>query len=200
MCENLGEMPDEQSFWSLNLKATMKATWIQAHLGVKWPWWVENNKTLPILREILEAIEAGKVRNGGASRLSKKADVVVALKICGKVIFVLNRTSSVVLCWRCHEETETLTWLVSELQKDKEPSRQRTLRHVPRRVLQGPPRRGKHNPRRRNSSGPLLWKSLETILLARASGTCGPLESSRLSRPTRLGKGSQSRASPRTSR
>ena len=113
-----GESIADQDFESVNLKATMQSKWIEHHLQVRARWWVLNNKNLPLLNEILSAIEKGKVRKGCHAKLSKKPKITVALKVRGKVIMALNSTWSVVLCWIPGQHREYLGWLLSELSKD----------------------------------------------------------------------------------
>eukprot|EP00972_Heterocapsa_arctica_P060303 8894202-Heterocapsa_arctica.AAC.1 len=64
-----------------------------------------------------KAIDGGKVRKGARCRLSRRPNVVVAIKIRDKVLLMQNK-SGLVLCSRPTEEEDTLRWFLEELKKD----------------------------------------------------------------------------------
>jgi len=88
-----------ENFECLPLRTSMEAPWLSKFFKKPAKWWLHNGSKVPLVREIRETIETGKVRKGGASRLSKRADIVVAINVRGKVILVQNTTLPATLCW-----------------------------------------------------------------------------------------------------
>ena len=112
---------EPQTLESLTLKASMSTTWLKKPLRLKsGRWWVDNCRHLPLLQEIRDAIEKGKVRKGAGTRLSKKTDIVVAIKVRGKILLVVNTVVFVSVVFFSDQAAETLEWIISELIKDKE--------------------------------------------------------------------------------
>ena len=110
----------EEDFWCLDLKATGDARWLERafHLPVR--FWKAHQHEVPLLQEMRKAIESGKVRKGGASRLPRRPDAVVAIQVRDKVPLIQNKTSGLALMAKHGEEQETFQWFLAELQKDLE--------------------------------------------------------------------------------
>ena len=116
---------DEQMFECLSLKASMDPRWLQSAFKLSTKWWASNSCKVPLIQEIREIINSGKAKEGAAKRLSRKADVVVAINVRGHQILVLNTVLPVTLCWPQAKDDgdqgiETLEWFVSEFKKDLE--------------------------------------------------------------------------------
>ena len=108
-----------ENFECLPLRTSMEAPWLSKFFKKPAKWWLHNGSKVPLVREIRETIETGKVRKGGASRLSKRADIVVAINVRGKVILVQNTTLPVTLCWPTNtddgdEGIEVVKWFLEE--------------------------------------------------------------------------------------
>ena len=116
---------DEQMFECLSLKASMDPRWLQSAFKLSTKWWAMNSSKVPLIQEIREIIDSGKAKKGAAKRLSRKADVVVAINVRGHQLLVLNTVLPVTLCWPQAKDDgdqgiETLEWFVSEFKKDLE--------------------------------------------------------------------------------
>ena len=116
---------EEQTFSLLSLKATDSGEWLskvfqpdstkkKAHR-----WWVEIF-SLPLCREIIGAISKGKRTSGGAARLSRRPNIVVAIEVRGQKILVVNQTRTITLAFQPGQEIEGLQWFLEELHKDLE--------------------------------------------------------------------------------
>ena len=105
---------------TLALGATMDAKWLEKGLKLPARWWLQNASRIPLLQEIRETIETTKIRKGGASRLSKKFNIFVAINIRDKVLLVRNQTLPITLCAPDGTMEETIQWFLKELCKDLE--------------------------------------------------------------------------------
>ena len=121
--EDLEVKEEEQPFWLLTFKVVLRvmgSMWIMSYLNIKtYPVWVKYLQKMPILNEIREAIDKGKPRLE-AKNLSRKPDVVVALKIRGRVLYVVNKAQPVTLAFPVKDTSlkSMLTWFLGELAKD----------------------------------------------------------------------------------
>ena len=102
----------------LPLKSTMDSKWLEKAFKLPARWWVLNASRVPLLQEIREAIEKGKVRTGGASRLSKKSNIFVSIRVRGEAFLVVNTIVPVTLCAPQGSLENTLLWFLSEFNKD----------------------------------------------------------------------------------
>jgi hypothetical protein len=108
----------EEEFWCLDLKATGDARWLERAFQLPVRFWKAHQHEVPLLQEMRKAIESGKVRKGGGSRLPRRPDAVVAIQVRDKVLMIQNKTSGLVLMAKHGAEQETFQWFLEELQKD----------------------------------------------------------------------------------
>ena len=101
-----------------DLKATADVKWLEKAFQLPYRYWKTHHADFPLLQEMQQAIESGKVRKGGGSRLPRRPDAVVAILIRDKVIFIQNKTSGLALVSKLGEEVETFQWFLEEIEKD----------------------------------------------------------------------------------
>eukprot|EP00959_Pyramimonas_sp_CCMP1952_P152459 3190089-Pyramimonas_sp.AAC.1 len=63
-------------------------------------------------------IESTKTRKGGASRISQRPNIAVAIIVRGKVVFVLNDIRGPTLALKVGSERDVINWLLSEVSAD----------------------------------------------------------------------------------
>ena len=97
-----------------NLQFLMKAF----DLGAK--WWRVHSLSLPLVTEIREAIDGGKTKKGGGSRLPRRSKILVAIEVRSKKILVVNQANGIQLAFRKGEEMEGLQRFLEEFSKDLE--------------------------------------------------------------------------------
>ena len=116
--------------------------WLQKALGFGCKWWREQSRSLPLLKEILDAVNAKKVTKGRAGRMPRQQSFVTAIKIRDKVLYVKNCTNTVVLAFKQTEDplktslAEDIKWILTEIKKDldeqaKEPPAPKAKRQRP---------------------------------------------------------------------
>jgi len=110
----------EQDFVCLELKATADVRWLEKAFQLPVRFWKAHHFEVPLLQEMRQAIDSGKVRKGGGSRLPRRPDAVVAIRVRDRVILIQNKTSGLALVSKPDEQRETFQWFLEELQKDLE--------------------------------------------------------------------------------
>ena len=118
------EHHDEDFGWQcLKLHATIKEVlWLQRNLNLPTKWWVLNCHRIPLLLEMAEQIREAKPKgNKVADQYKREPNVVVAIKLRGKVLFVRNLTTSLTLCFHPDQDLKTdLMWFIQELKREIE--------------------------------------------------------------------------------
>lgn len=110
---------DDQDFHLLSVKAGAEVHWLEKALHVRCRFWRKQHAFVPLVREMLKAIDEGKLRSEAAVRSSRRPGVVVAIKIRDKTVLVMNKPG-LVLALRPGAESATLHWFLEELAKDLE--------------------------------------------------------------------------------
>ena len=114
-----GAAADEnEEYFLMDLKATAEVRWIEKAFGLSSRWWKDHHKDVPLLEEMRKAIDGGKARKGGASRLPRRPDLVVAIQVRDRVILVKNQALGLALVSKKGEEMETLQRFLEEFEKD----------------------------------------------------------------------------------
>ena len=138
------ENHDSDFGWQTHLHATIKEVlWLQRNLKLPTKWWVLNCHRIPLLLEMAEQIREAKPKgNKVADQYKREPNVVVAIKLRGKVLFVRNLTTSLTLCFHPDQDLKThLMWFIEELKHDIE-----ALREAP--PPAGPSQKKKRSKRR----------------------------------------------------
>ena len=110
---------DDQHFHLLSVKAGAEVHWLEKALGVRSKFWRKQQAFVPLVREMVKAIEEGKLRSEAPPKSSRRPGVVVAIKIRDKTLLVMNKPG-LVLALRPGAEQATLHWFLEELAKDLE--------------------------------------------------------------------------------
>jgi hypothetical protein len=113
----VGGDQEEQDFLFLSIAASAEVRWLEKALEVRVLFWRNNHRDIPLMHEMRQAIDAGKVRKGSRCRAARLVDKVVAVMIRGKIVLLQNKVGLVLVC-RPTEEKELLLWFLEELTKD----------------------------------------------------------------------------------
>ena len=99
----------------LDFKGSCNIKWLEKGLQLSHRWWKSNASDVPLLKEVLERIDAKKKRKAFEHRLQAS---VVPLRIRGKVLLFQNHSHAVRLALRQDQGKEDLEWFLGELRKD----------------------------------------------------------------------------------
>ena len=107
---------DEELQASLvHFKCTSEMTWLEKALEKPARWWVCNAQKIPLLEEIKTLIKAKKPKKG----LPRNHKCLLALKVRGKIFYVVNNPHFVTLALTGHtDKARALLSFLDELQKD----------------------------------------------------------------------------------
>ena len=108
-----------QDFVCVGLKALDEIRWLEKALKVPSRWWTKHQAVVPLLQEMRQGIDKGKVRKGVNCRMPRRPNAVVAIDVRGKVIFVQNK-SGLTLASRPDQEEHALRWFLREVGRDVE--------------------------------------------------------------------------------
>ena len=116
-------MPGATYKWSLlDLATTRKPyhmRWLEQGLGLPCQWWRnEQASVLPLLQEMRQAICSTRVSKGPRCRLPRQPNIVVAIKVRGRLLYLKNTPQLLTLALWPGEERKTLKWFLHQLQKD----------------------------------------------------------------------------------
>jgi hypothetical protein len=111
---------DGGEFLMVCLKAIGDVTWLMKYLDLPVRWWAINAgpSTVPLMCEIIEAIKVNKITKGRGCRFERQQHSIIAIRIRGRVIFVLNNVRDLNIAWKAGDEISGLKWLLLEFEAD----------------------------------------------------------------------------------
>ena len=117
--ENLVGEDGSEAFYSvLDLRAKGNIRWLEMAFKVKDKFWRSRSRHIPLLQEIVKAIENAKPRKGASVRLPKRPEVIKPFEIRGKQLLMLNNVQKLSIALKPGNEVDELGWILGELKKD----------------------------------------------------------------------------------
>ena len=123
--DNEVEEVEDKPFYTLNLKATMKAQWLLKHLKLPCSWWRTHWAEVCLVQEILAFLNdkkriARKTQKGVDVLVATRANLVVAVKIRDIKFLVVHDTRALTVCFTIENVHDEFLLFFETLKQDIE--------------------------------------------------------------------------------